>query len=448
MKADSRMNPLSTPDSLPRCSGLLRVLCVPLVFVAACTPAPTLAPTPSPQSSAPSPQPSLPFSPSERALIATLSPLPPPPPDPTNRVADDPAAARLGQFLFFDPRLSRDGKVSCASCHDPGKQFADGLPIPEKFSRSLRHTPALWNVAYNRWFFWDGRADTLWSQALGPLENPSEHAGDRVQFAALVETDPELRRAYAQVFGPPAPGSAKDSPDRVFANLGKAIAAYERRLVSRRAPFDVFAEGLADGDPAKLAALSPAAQRGLKLFIGPANCRSCHHGPNFTDGEFHDTGVSRLAPGAPQDAGRFAGVNLLIQSPFNSQGAFADDPAGRPNRPTAFLVNSVERKGQFKTPTLRNAAVTAPYMHRGQLATLHDVVRFYSRLELPPAPPPMPAPAGAPAGHSHGGGQEHILAPLHLSKDESDALVSFLESLTDTQVDPALLRPPPSPWTP
>lgn len=408
------------------------------------------------------------FTPEEIEIINTFSPLPPPPPDPTNRVCDDPAAARLGQFIFFDKRFSGSGRVSCASCHEPERDWTDGIDVPHGFSPDLRHVPSLWNVAYNRWYFWDGRADSLWSQALDPLEHPNEHGGSRWQYARLIHDDAELRRAYEAIFGampdmsdrsrfpskaPATPGAPADAEavNVVFANIGKALAAYQRKLVSRRAPFDVFVEGLNDGDPKKLAALSESAQRGLKLFIGRGNCRSCHHGPNFTDGEFHNTGIAAFDP-ERQDLGRFQGINRLLNSPFNALGPYCDDPTAREHHPTSFLVNQVERRGEFKTPSLRNVAETSPYMHRGQIETLREVVEFYSTLTLPGADMSPQAVAAreaaarrAGAGHTHGGGAEHVLTPLHLSKGEIDDLVAFLRSLTDTSIDPALKEPPASP---
>lgn len=406
-------------------------------------------------------QPGISFTPAELDIIYTLSPLPPVPSDPTNAVADRPAAAQLGQYLFFDARLSGNGRVSCATCHDPARNWTDGQSVPENFNGGLRNVPSLWNVAYNRWFFWDGRADTLWSQGLEPLENPTEHGGNRLQYARLIREDRSLRQAYENVFGPmpdvgPLPSPAANSPDTpavtlVYANMGKAMAAYERRIVTRRAPFDVFVEGLRAGDRARTQAISPAAQRGLKLFIGAANCRSCHHGPNFTDGEFHDTGISTLSPPPTPDPGRFDGINRLLTNPFNAMGAFNDDPPGRRVRPTAYLVNMLEFRGQFKTPTLRNVAVTAPYMHRGQLETLDDVVRFYSTFSPPPSTPAPSAGTSQPPlilpAHRHGAGSgvEQVLAPLNLSQNEINDLVAFLESLTNVEIDPALTKQPASP---
>jgi cytochrome c peroxidase len=370
-------------------------------------------------------------------------------------VADDPRAALLGRFLFFDPRLSADGTRSCATCHDPRRGFADGRPLPAGAGSEGRHTPSLWNVAYNRWYFWDGRADSLWAQALEPLERADELGGSRLQVARRVHDDPLLRRAYETVFGPlpdlrrlPARGGPRsDDPaqvatwealteaersavDGVFVNVGKALGAYERRLVSRRAPFDVFVEGLRRADEGQLAALSPAARRGLRLFIGRAECHLCHGGPNFTDGEFHDTGVPSRSPGAPGDAGRRAGIRLLRASPFNALSRWSDDPAGPAAERLEFLADGPETWGQWKTPSLRNVARTAPYMHQGQLRTLEQVLEHYSTLR------------GATLGGHH---RETVLRPLALTLDETTDLIAFLESLTDEEIDPALKSAPASP---
>jgi cytochrome c peroxidase len=374
------------------------------------------------------PQASTEFTPAEVRRILQHSPLPPLPPDPTNAVADDPRAARLGQFLFFETRLSGDGRLSCASCHDPRRAFTDGRAVAAGARTGRRNTPALWNVAYNRWFFWDGRAGALWSQAVQPLESPDEMAGGRLETYRTLRDDRTLRRAYERVFGPLGTGD-NAAVDRAFANVGKAIAAYERRIVSRRSPFDVFAEGLRDGDTGRVAALPAAARRGLKLFVGRGQCRTCHSGPNFTDKEFHDIGVPP-ADGLDPDPGRAAALDRLRRDPFGPAGAFSDDRHGEAANNLSFLAADAHAQGQVKTPSLRNVALTAPYMHQGQLATLQDVVRYYSTLEgRPPSGP----------------GEEDVLAPLNLTSEEQSDLTAFLESLTDAGLAPSLVAKPPTP---
>ena len=397
------------------------------------------------------------LTPDEIAMAGDFSPLPPVPPDPTNAVADDPAAARLGQALFFDARLSGSGEVSCGSCHEYGLGWGDGRPLAQGTTDHVRHSMSLWNVAYNRWFFWDGRKDSLWSQALDPLEDPREHATSRLAVLHVVAGDAQMAAAYEAVFGPlppldddarfPSEGrpvaddpahphavawEAMDPADQelaneAYANLGKAIAAYVRKLVSRRAPFDVFVEGLSDRDPAKLAALSPAAQRGFRLFAGRGQCFVCHDGPNFTDGEFHN---NRVPVDKLDDGGRAVGIQRLKADPFNGASRFADDGGRRARTRLQLAPRGLHYPGEFKTPTLRNVARSAPYMHEGQFATLEDVLAHYSLL------------ADATPLDVDG---EAILQPLELSPQETADLVAFLESLSDESLPEDLRGPPEGP---
>jgi len=393
----------------------------------------------------------------ERAVLLELSPVPAPPPDPTNAVYESPAAARLGQALFYDARMSADGTVSCATCHAPEKSWTDGKRLGQGLSGLPRHTMTLWNVAYNRWFFWDGRKDTLWSQALGPLEDEREHGTNRLAILHLLAEDAGYTRAWRDVFGPlpkldeerfprdarPVPGQPEHpqmlawdgmTPEdqeiatRAFVNVGKAIAAFERRLVSRAAPFDRYVVGLRTGDAAALAAIDERARRGARLFVGKARCVFCHDGPNFTDLEFHDNRVPVSEEGG--DPGRRLGVRRLRLDPLNARSAYADDGGVAGGIKLGLLVEDSHGGKLFKTPTLRNVARSAPYMHEGQLATLAEVVRFYSRLEHATPEPPM----------------EKLVQPLGLSDEEEADLVAFLESLTDESLPAELLAPPAVPY--
>ena len=385
--------------------------------------------------------------------ILQHSPIGDPPADPTNAVADLPAAAEFGQAIFFDKRFSGTGKTACSTCHDPAKGFGDGKPMTEAFPID-RNIPTLWNIGYGRWFFWDGRSDSLWSQALKPLENPKEQGSTRLQVAHLLHSDARLRSSYERVFGTiadvgdwnrfPAKGGpvieGPDGPlnrawasmtaedrgviDRIFSNAGKAIEAYERRLVSRRSKFDEYVEGLRTRDESKLRSLSPAAKLGLRIFVGKGNCRLCHSGPAFTDGEFHNLGIppSRGGP----TASRFAAIPEVRNDPFNGKGIYSDDREVGAKK-LDYLVDLPDTWGQVKTPGLRNVAKTGPYMHQGQFRTLEEVVQFYSMLR-----------GVLQAGHH----ERTILLPLFLERQEVAALVEFLGSLTDESVDPRLLRPP------
>lgn len=387
--------------------------------------------------------------------------LPAPPDDPTNRWTDDPRAAAFGQHLFFETRFSRNGEISCATCHVPDLAFTDGRPVAVGLAPLDRNTPSVLNAAYRRWLFWDGRADSLWMQAVEPFEHAREYDGDRTAIIRTVAQDEAMRRAYETIFGAlpevndasrfpdearPVPANKKhpahqaweamaeddrEAINRAFTNLGKAIAAYERQLIVRNAPFDRFAAAMAEGDAERAEEfMSPAARRGLKLFLGPANCRACHFGPNFTDEEFHNNGVPPLTGGPPNDAGRYEGLSKLLGHPFTAAGRYSDDPGSEAGQRTLRLRRNSETWGQMKTPSLRNIAESAPYMHAGQFESLEAVVRFYSTLE-----------GQVQAGHH----RETILQPLNLTEQEIRDLVAFLEALTGSVDDPSLLKAPDRP---
>ncbi len=378
------------------------------------------------------------FTEREWAVIQRLSPLPATPPlSPTNRVADDPQAAQLGQMLFFDERFSKDGTVSCATCHSPFHGFADVEATSLGAGRGTRNAPTLLNVAYNKWQFWDGRADTLWSQALIALEGEKEQAGTRLQYAHLIKR--LYQKDYEGVFGPlpnladtirfPLEGkpgdvqfdnmSEKDkiAVNTVFANIGKAIEAYERLLISGNAPFDRYVAG-------DLNVIGIEAKRGLKTFIGKGACILCHDNPNFTDSDFHNIGVpqGRL----PEDTGRYDGIKQLLENPFNGGGIYSDSPE-TPKRILNFLEPTQQHKGQFKTPTLRNVALTAPYFHTGDFPTLVSILEF-NGAEIPTT--------------EFAGMREGTLEPINLNEQEINDLVEFLLSLTGELPPAYLLRKP------
>ncbi len=398
------------------------------------------------------------FTPQELRAAFKLTPLPAAPADPTNRFADDPRAARFGQFLFFDRRLSATGEVACVTCHRPELAFTDGkvlgdaggaVPVPLD-----RHTPTILNGAYQRWYFWDGRADSLWSQALHPLEEPREHGSSRLALAHLLHSVAELRDAYEGLFGPlpPLADATRFPPhgrpghpeweamqaddraaiDRVFANVGKALAAYQRRLVSRDSPFDRFIAAVRRGDSVGAAEYDPAAREGLRLFVGAARCVRCHSGPTLTDREFHDNRVP-TASGAPRrDPARQRGIALVQDDPFNSAGRHSDAPAGAAAEQLRYLPRAADSFSHFKTPTLRDIARTAPYMHQGQFATLDEVLAYYNTLE-------RAVPTHSP---------ERTLAPLNMAPQQLAALRAFLESLNGAPLDPELVTAPPTPKLP
>lgn len=340
----------------------------------------------------------------ERQRIGSLSlaALPDLPPDPSNAVADDLAAAALGRKLFFDARLSANGKVACATCHLPDKQFQDGTPLGRGIGETTRRTMPIAGTAYSPWMFWDGRADSQWAQALGPLENPAEHGSSRQEVVEVVATN--YATEYAKIFGQ----APTELPlDLAFANIGKAVAAFERTIMPEPSRFDAYAEAVARGESSD--ALSAEEVDGLRLFIGKANCLNCHNGPLFTDNDFHNTGVPAV-PSLPADAGRADGARAVQLDPFNCLGPYSDAQPEECAELTFIKAEGEELLRAYKTPSLRDAARREPYMHAGQIATLADVVAHYD------------AAPEAPAGHSE-------LEPLQLTPEEQESLVAFLRSL-------------------
>lgn len=335
----------------------------------------------------------------ERAILATLrlGQLPPTPVDPSNRVEAMPQAVALGKQLFFDARLSSNGKVSCASCHDPQQQFQDGKPVGQGVGTGIRRTMPVTGAGHSAFLFWDGRKDSLWAQALGPLEDAAEHGGNRLAFAHLVQRHygreyealfgalPDLRRlpAEASPLGTPAQQAAWKAMDkaaqqevsRVFANIGKAIAAYEKTLHFGPSRLDRYIEGVLANDKAAEQLLTVSERNGLRLFIGAGRCVTCHSGPLLTDQQFHNTGIAPHGP-MPQVLGRRAAVAKVLADEFNCLGLFSD---ARPEQcgELRFIADGPMLDGAYKTPSLRNVATRPPYMHAGQLGSLDEVVAHY-----------------------------------------------------------------------
>ena len=335
-----------------------------------------------------------------------------PPRDPSNRWADDRDAASLGERLFFDKRFSANGQVSCASCHDPRRGFQDGVSLAKGVGTTSRRTMPIAGTSYSPFLFWDGRKDSQWAQALGPLESAVEHGGTREQYADVVVA--HYRADYERVFGPlPDLRGAKQrvAATQVFVNIGKAIAAYERQLQFAPARFDRFvAEWKRTGAMPKHV-LDAKERAGLALFVGKGNCTQCHNGPLFTNNEFHNTGVPARR-GLPEDRGRFVAVGAVKSDEFNCRSRWSDAKAKECAELDFLAPAGLSQVRAFKVPSLRNVSERAPYMHAGQLATMKDVLRHYNT-----------APA-APAGHTE-------LKPLRLSNAELDELEAFLRTLSE-----------------
>ena len=353
------------------------------------------------------------FEPQEIRRIVSHGPWPQPVlPDPSNRASGNPAAIALGQRLFFDPRLSANGTVACATCHVPSRAWTDGRLRAIGLRELDRNTPSLVNAGLARWFGWDGGADSMWSQGLRAMLDPREMGASPALVAGAIRADPALACMHDAVFGA---GAATGDDTRIMVEASKSIAAFVATLGSGRTPFDDFRDALARGDRAAAAGYPAAAQRGAKIFVGKGNCSVCHFGPTFTNGEFHEVGVPFMVGAGRVDPGRHGGIKRLQGDPFNLLGKFSDDASGASATKTRHVEMQHANFGQFKTPSLRNVALTAPYMHDGRFATLRDVVRHYSELDMERI-------------HTHG---EQLLRPLGLTPGEREDLVAFLESLSD-----------------
>jgi cytochrome c peroxidase len=353
------------------------------------------------------------FSDSERALIASFGPWPPAPvSDASNRRQREPKAATYGRHLFFDTSLSADGRLSCASCHDPKRAFQDGKAVAQGRAAGMRNTPTLLDAADRRWLGWDGAHDSLWSASLAPLLDAREMAMRTETLAQLVRNDPKRLAAHRAAFGAALP--ADDL--QLVVQLAKALAAYQASLRSPRTAFDRFRDALVRGDRRVAASYPLAAQRGLRLFIGQARCAVCHAGPGFTNDEFADIGVPFFVAGGA-DAGRHGGLNRLLTSPLNRLGEFNDAAAAADPRAllTRHLKIEPRHFGEFRVPGLRQLTRTAPYMHNGSLSDLQAVVRHYDRLD---------------EERLHADG-ERILRRLNLSQQQAADLVTFLRTLSD-----------------
>ena len=323
------------------------------------------------------------------------------------------AKVELGRQLFFDKRLSADSSVSCATCHDPKLAFSDGQKTAVGIGgrRSARNTPTVLNAMFNSNMFWDGRADSLEAQARQPLTNADEMGNSSPeQVTERLGGIAEYREQFAKVFGSPV----------TLDSLAKAIAAFERTLISGNSPLDRFLEGDRN-------ALSGSAQRGLNLFRTRARCTVCHTlnqaFPFLTDGNYRNTGV----------AANFSGFSALAQrataAPLDGSGtametlthggddrATLDQRAGKAELGRFLVTGNTLDIGAFRTPSLRNVELTAPYFHDGSAATLGEVIRFYVR------------------GSLENARRDWELQPISLTESEQQDLIELLKALTSSDI--------------
>jgi cytochrome c peroxidase len=416
------------------------------------------------------------------SVVQSLSPLPDVPNDTSNKYANNDAAAKLGQRLFFDHRYSGPiqvpkagsnggypipdtrtpttsaGQVGCTSCHDPGRFFVDSRSNPNNMSLgsayTKRNAPSLLNIAYYQWHGWAGKQDSLWYQGAIAPETPTDANGDRCNVAHLLYD--YYREDYDSIFETRLPDSLSSAapfpksgcrpkanptdPDgpwekmaaadkntilEIMANFGKAMAAYETKLVSKNAAFDQYVAG-------DMTAISGDAKNGLKLFIGKAACVDCHNTPFFSDQSFHNLGVPQTGDNTPAtDLGRFGDVPTLLTNPFNAESKFSDDPNAA--HKLDGITEDETDTGKFKTATLRGISWTPPYMHTGGFATLWDVVEFYN--------------GGGFWGKGLGGysgDKDPRIQPLNLTAEEIGYIVTFLDTLNGDLPSMELRQPLPN----
>lgn len=326
---------------------------------------------------------------------------------PTNRVAFNEKARHLGELLFHDIRLSVHGDTACSTCHIAEQAFA-GPRIVEVPDQGPRSVPTLFGIAWQRFFFADGRKDSLWSQAIGPLTAKGEHGLSIKELARLI--DKYYKAPYQELFGRIKSAAVKAGNDEVVntiaANVGKAIAAFELTLTPPRTSFDAFADQAAAGKIASDAPLNQCAQTGLKIFIGKGFCVNCHNGPLLSNYDFHNTGAP-LASMMDNAGGRMDGIRRLKSDPFNCLGPYSDHISGNECDELKHLGGM--KTGTFRTPTLRQISKTAPYMHNGSIKTLEQVVAHYNNA-------------------SDGPGGISELVPLRLDSTELQSLVCLLSS--------------------
>ncbi|WP_158278848.1 cytochrome-c peroxidase [Leucothrix arctica] len=389
------------------------------------------------------------WSDAEKVLLQSLSirNLPGVGLDSSNRYQLNPDAIKLGKQLFFDTKLSSTGTISCASCHQPDNQFIDGKRVALAVGEGTRNTPSLLGASHQQWFFWDGRKDSAWSQALEPLENPVEHNLTRIEVIKKVLVNPEYKNSYRQIFTElPSqqaldswPSAAKPNGDlaslklwkslpiesrkeinRVFSNIGKSLAAYETTLKFPVSRFDGYLDSLKttelgsasvdtpNNEPSKhaVSGFTDNEKAGLQLFIGKAACVSCHHSPLLSSQHFQN-----VATGIPgKDTGRAMVAEAQRWDVFNCLGEYSDAPKDDCKDLTFMKNNRHELSGSFKVPSLRNVINTAPYMHDGRYQSLAEAVKHYAN---PPDTKLI----------------EHHMPMITLDEREQKRLVDFLKTL-------------------
>jgi len=332
------------------------------------------------------------------------------PADPGNEYSGHAWAEILGAKLFNEPALSADQSISCASCHQSDHGLADGRALAVGAKAHVRNTQGLLNVGFQRWFGWDGGADSLWSASLRPLLSEIEMAADIETLALWLRNTNYI----TDVLNQNDIDTASLDDESLVVLVSKFMGAYMRTLVSGETSFDQFVSVLLS-DRTDQSAYSLSAQRGMKTFFGEGNCFVCHFGANFSNGEFHDIGRPFFTGVGQVDPGRFVGIQRVQKDPYSLEGRFNGTEIDAEIVKTRTVKSSQDTFGQWRTPSLRNLLSTAPYMHDGSLKSLRDVVDYYADID----------PARL---HTKG---EAVLKPFQWTESEREDLVEFLRTLSE-----------------
>lgn len=353
--------------------------------------------------------------------------------DETNMYRNNPDAISFGELLFSATDLSKNGEISCASCHQYENHFTDALAQSTGLEITKRSAPTLIGLQRQRWFNWDGSCDSAWCQAIGPLEKDDEMGSSRVAISHVVFE--KYKQEYESIFGPlPSnidswPVSGKPSVEgwsdlseevqiestRIMVNIAKSIDAFEHTLSPPQRRFDEFLDLYKSDHQQAYDSLTSIEKHGLDLFLNEGRCVLCHSGSTLSNGEFHNIGLGERTWLEPLDIGRYDGIDMLRANEFNSAGQWSDEPEGIKSNRISRLNQKTEQLGQFKTPTLREVLHTGPYMHGGHFETLEEVLHFYVNLNEEPV-------------HGH---RDETLQPLDWSSEDIDAILAFLQMTSE-----------------
>lgn len=365
----------------------------------------------------------------EKVKYFSIWGLSPSPVDNSNRFINDSDAISLGKKLFFDSKLSRSGKTACSSCHVTNGEFAPNESLPANISRKYRTTMSIEGAAYGKFFFWDGRSDSLWSLALEPIEHHDEHNFPRAlavqylvqryfeEITRLLKPHKDLSSHLEIVIESLDSGNSanyKNSLNHIFSVIGKSIAAYISTIGITSGKWDITAKKIIDNQP--LNEEDKTLFTGFEIFTGKARCSNCHTGPLFSDKSFHNTGMP-VHKELGFDTGRYAVLSKLRTAEFGCLSRYSDAKKEDCSHVTQMNISAHKNFGNFKTASLRGVRKRERLGHSGQFYSIEDMLSHYEIAR--------PSPLDSMLGQ----GSLSELRPFTLTKSERDSLLAFLRSL-------------------